>query len=768
MRRRVLSRASGAAYGAIAVIAVGIGLAAMVFALSDAFVWKQLPYANPDQLVSIHFDLGNPHISVTQADFPSLASWQSRTDLFEGIAGFENRGWMRVQVSDRVLPLRAVAATDNLFEVLGVHAEWTDTGAAWVSSRAVSLSVGRLEPGRSARILPEGLLRVGGVLPAAFLLPEPGRTDSVDAIVPLSVGPVKVLEGEQPHLVARLRPGVTPQSVEAALNAVMKATGYSPSVVPLNVSVKTGYPKTYGNAATAARVSNLATGAVSASVLVVLVCWMNIFNIAMTRGLYRQAELATRTALGASSSRIVGHLAAEAGTVAGIGSATALFFAWLVLAATVAVLPPAFATLGLPSMTLRVALFTVLSGAIAGVAWCLASILAWRFTRRRHVHQVTSRDGGAIRVVRFTLVAGQFGVAAVFLTAATLLARSYLNLVNVDTGMEEQTQTLTVAHDSALPLTLRRDVVNRVIVLLRRAEGVQAVGASAGILFRPGAAQVTSPRAQFFTERVLIAGDYFRALGMKFVAGRPPGPGDRAAAVVTEAFARQYSDGRLPVDVNFTGGWKTLAVTGMIRDVRTKGSAFASRPAIFEVSDDWQSLDATTTYLVRVSGRSSSAAWERLIQEVDPQAIVLEGGTLGERLGRAILERTFASVVVGIFAAAGIVIIALGLAGVVAYTVVKRTREIAIRLALGATPSAVTRLVVRDAAIAAICGVAGGVIVSVWLSSALQILLYEVSPTDTATLAFTALSLVGVVLIAALVPAMRVRRIPPARALRVE
>ena len=313
MLRRVLPRASGAVAGAIAVIAVGIGLAAMVFALSDAFVLKPLPYANPDQLVSIDFGLPtDPRVASTrQADFPSLASWRARTDLFEGIAGFENRGWMRVQVTDRILPLRAVAATDNLFQVLGVSAQWTDPGAAWVSSRAVSLSGGGLEPGRSARVLPEGMLRVGGVLPAAFLLPAPGRTDSVDAIVPLSVGPVKVLEGEQPQLVARLRPGVTPQTVEAALNAIMKITGYSPSVVPLNVSVKTGFPKTYGNAATAARVSKLATGAVSASVLIVLLCWMNIFNIAMTRGLYRQAELATRTALGATPSRIVGHLAAR-------------------------------------------------------------------------------------------------------------------------------------------------------------------------------------------------------------------------------------------------------------------------------------------------------------------------------------------------------------------------------------------------------------------------------------------------------------------------
>jgi hypothetical protein len=770
MLRRILPRVTGEVVGAIAVIAVGTGLAAMVFALSDAFVLKPLPYADPDRLVSIGFGLpGDPRVASTdQADFPSLASWQARHDLFEGIAAFEESGgWMRVQVADRILPLRAVAATPNLFEVLGMNVRWTDAGAGWVSRRTVSLSAGALEPGRSARIVPEGVLRVVGVLPSTFLLPDPGRTDPVDVITPLAVGPVKVLNGAQPTLVARLRPGLTPETAQAALSASMASTGYSPSVVPLNRRVKTGYPQTYGNAATAARVSSLAAGALLTSVIILFLCWAHVFNLAMTRGLYRQAELATRTALGATSGRIVGHLAADTARIAAVGSAAALLFAWLTLSTAVAVLPPAFATLGLPSMTPRVAAFVGLAGVFSGVSWCLASVLAWRLTRRRELHQVISGDGSVIRVVRFALVAGQIGVAGVFLAGTTLLARSYLNLVTVDIGMDEDTRTVTVAHDS-VPLPLRRNVVNQVLTLLRRAEGVRAVGAKAHDLFRSGSAHVTSSEVQFYTDRIVIVGDYFDALGITFVAGRPQDSSVRAAAVVTESFAQQYSGGRMPTEVIFTGGWKTLPVMGVVRDVRTRGPALPSRPTIFEVSEDWRSPDAMVTYVLRVAGRSSPAVWERLIHDVDPHAIVLESGMVGERLGRAILERTFATVVVGIFAAATIMVTALGLAGVVAHTVVKRTREIAVRLALGATAGAVTRLVVRDAIVAGACGVAGGAIVSVWLSGTLQSLLYEVSPTDAAAFSVTIASLLGIVVFAALVPAVRAGRVPPATALRAE
>jgi ABC-type antimicrobial peptide transport system permease subunit len=193
-------------------------------------------------------------------------------------------------------------------------------------------------------------------------------------------------------------------------------------------------------------------------------------------------------------------------------------------------------------------------------------------------------------------------------------------------------------------------------------------------------------------------------------------------------------------------------------------------PTVYEVGGDWgRGSEPWTTYVVRVAdGPSRATGWERIVQRMDPLAVVLDSGAVRERLDRSVRDRTFATLVVGLFALASILVTALGLAGVVAYTVVKRTREIAVRLALGATGPGVTRLVMRDALAAGTGGVVAGGFASVWLSGALESLLYDVRPADPTTLLLTAASLLGIVLGAAIVPALRAARIAPATALRAE
>jgi ABC-type antimicrobial peptide transport system permease subunit len=156
------------------------------------------------------------------------------------------------------------------------------------------------------------------------------------------------------------------------------------------------------------------------------------------------------------------------------------------------------------------------------------------------------------------------------------------------------------------------------------------------------------------------------------------------------------------------------------------------------------------------------------VRSADPLALVLDSGTIGDRLGRSIRDRTFASLVVGLFALAAIVVTTLGLAGIVAYTVVKRTREIAIRLALGATGPGVTRLIVGDTLLAGALGVVAGIVASVWLSKSLTSLLYGVPPADPSTLVLTGVSLPAIVLGAAVLPAIRAAHVEPATALRIE
>jgi predicted permease len=759
---RLVSRPSGPLLGAISVIAVGVGLAAMVFALTDP-VFRRLPYGDPDQLVSITIGMPRPGPPAVQSDVPSLASWQARTDLFEGVAGFVDRGWLRVRASDRIVPLRVVAATDNLLEVLGLQSRFaeSDPAAAWVSNRvAATISSGEFQPGRSVPIVPEGVVRVKSVLPPSFLLPQVNRTEPVDALVVLPVGPVIRIQGSGSQaldLVARLRPGVTPQIVEAVLNVSMEPIGRRVAVVPLSRALN-------------ARLRGLAIGALLASGLVVLVCWTNVFSMAITRGLYRGPEIATRTALGATPSRIVRLLAGEGLNAAALGSVSALAVTWLALAAALPALPPQFATLGTPSVTTRVALFIVLAGAVAGVSWCAASLLAWKLGAKRQALHTTSRDGGTIRLVRFVLIAGQLGAASLLLVGSALLGRSYLNLLSIDSGLDDRVQTLTVAHDPGVPVPLRRAVVERTLMALRRAGGVVAAGASSSALLDGRATMrvvVADGRATFMNW-TYVTGDYFNAMGLQFLAGGPPAPGQADEVVVSESAARELFGRRDPVGGVFSYE-RDLRVVGVVRDVRFSGLNLPPRPNIYEQAGGWVGAQPQTTYVLRVVDNSVPvASSERIVREIDPLALVLDSGAIRGLLDRSIRDRTFAALVVGLFALASLIMAALGLAGVVGYTVVKRSRELAIRMALGATVDSVTTLVLRDALTAATCGVVGGVIASVWLSRALESLLYGIHAADPTTLSVTAASLLVVVVGAAMLPAIRVARIAPATALRIE
>ena len=190
----------------------------------------------------------------------------------------------------------------------------------------------------------------------------------------------------------------------------------------------------------------------------------------------------------------------------------------------------------------------------------------------------------------------------------------------------------------------------------------------------------------------------------------------------------------MPIGLSLAKG---LHIAGIVRDVRARGLLVEPRPTIYTQAGDrgWNGTQPRTTYILRVAATSVRVgSWERVIHGVDPFAVVLDSGDIQARLDRSIRNRTFATLVVGLFACASLLVAAAGLGSVVAYTVVTRTREIAIRLALGATGERVTGLVVFDAMTAGACGVAGGVLASVRLSRALESLLYGVRPADPMTL----------------------------------
>lgn len=161
--------------------------------------------------------------------------------------------------------------------------------------------------------------------------------------------------------------------------------------------------------------------------------------------------------------------------------------------------------------------------------------------------------------------------------------------------------------------------------------------------------------------------------------------------MITESLAHQYFDGRMPIGEWLVSNEIGVPIVGVVRDVRARGLSQEPRPTVYEIGHSFLGAIALNTYVIRVAGTPRVGEWERIVADVDPMAVVTDGGAVRERLDHSVRDRTFSTLVIGLFATASILVISLGLAGVVAYTVVKRTRELAVRLALGATGSGVTR-----------------------------------------------------------------------------
>jgi ABC-type antimicrobial peptide transport system permease subunit len=271
-------------------------------------------------------------------------------------------------------------------------------------------------------------------------------------------------------------------------------------------------------------------------------------------------------------------------------------------------------------------------------------------------------------------------------------------------------------------------------------------------------------------ERTNVTDGFFDATGMQFIAGRPLVAADgQRGVVINETLARQGFSNSSPIGEHLQLGGRPTSVVGVVRDAHDRGLAVDPRPWIFAAVATPNPV-ALVTYSVRSSETLSGAPaeWDRAIERAAPGAVVLDDSSLQERLNRSIRDRSFAALVMVLFAGATTSVMAAGLWGVVAYVVTRRTREIGIRLAIGGRAGQIVWLVMRDALAAAACGASCGLVLSLWLSRTLEGLLYGVSAGDLATLLLMTTGLLALALVAGAIPALRAGRLSPSVALRTE
>lgn len=780
-----------AAVGTIAVLALGIGLVSAMFALADPYVTRPLPWPDADRLVTLSVR------TRATTDVPTIEGLRARTDLFASLAAVGNSETVHVTGTDGTMTLRLLPVSRDYFEVLRTavppvvdwrrHAESTETPVLLTTAASRRLRASAL-PGATLRLADDtGAAtgrgyRVRDVLPPSFLFPSGSQI--WDGFAPLPDGAALVEIERTPagfavarvalSPIARLQPGVTLEQVEAALRT---APPEESPVMPSRGQVVMAHSV---QASMTARLRPLATAALGAGVLVLLVCAANVANLLMARGAFRRRELATREALGASGLDLGRLVLVEVGLLAALGVAGGLAVADAVLRATAGLIPAQYVMLGMPEISIRVIGLACLAGAVIVGAGLLPALAAWRMNAAALINQMSTGEPRRIRVARFSMTAVQTAVAVVLLVAAMLMARSYVNLLTQDPGYAGDLFAVGVAQYQGRPAGTWRSEVDTTIERLRRIPGVTAAAAMKGTLvenigrgFAAPAIFVDGQRVSGLVKSVGVG--FFQTTGTRLIDGRLLTPADEnRSAVVSESFARACCPDRSPLGrrVSWTerSVERSVEIVGVVKNVFDVALDRLPTPAAFVSFGDRDQDSAWTTYVLQVDRPASSlaAAVEREIHAVNPRVTIADGGLMRDRLMRSIQDRSFATLIVTFFGLAAIGVSAAGLVGVVGFVVARRTREIAIRMAIGAGKADVLWLVTREAATASGVGAILGLVTGGWVSRTMESFLYGVSPADPWAMALAAVALVAIVSLAAWVPARRAVRLSPSQALRVE
>lgn len=789
---RSLRRTPGFAVVACLTLALGFGANTAMFSVIQAVLLRPLPYLEPERLVMV-WEHNLPRHRERNVVSPSnYLRWKERATSFTDLAMYT---WSSTVFTGGDAPERVSgrSVTTNLFSVLGAQPGlgrlFTPEEGVQGGPEVVLLSHGLWQRrfGRDSAIVGRqvaiagGTATIVGVMPAGF---RPLGTE--EYWEPFTIGAeTREPRGRYAMVLGRLKPGVSPERAGAEMMTIARGlesefpefdTGWSTNVVPLTEQVVGG----------ARQMLLVLFGAVA---LVLLIACANVANLTLVRATGRARETAVRVALGAPRGRLVRQWLLESLLVAGVGGAAGLLLALWGVDLLKALAPsdvPRLAEIRMDGTVLgATALVVVIVGALAGLPAALGM-----GARRAALSEATTRTtaGGVAARWRQGLVVIQLALALMLLAGAGLMIRSLGRLLAVNPGFDPAS-VLTV--ELSLPSALYEEDARRtaffdqVLDQVRALPGVATAGvvsalpltglASAttfSVVGRPAPAPGQAPVAD-----IRSADDgYFPALGIPLRRGRLPAMSDAAASppvvFINETMARQlWPDGDpigARVKVNMDDPEAEPEIAGVVGDVRHDGLDGAIRPMIYYPRA--QSPSGYMVLVVRTAGDMAAltAAIRSVVRGLDPALPIGDIATMEEHVRQSVADRRYPMFLLGLFGALAVSLAAIGLYGVVAHGVGLRTREFGVRIALGATPRDMTRLVLSGAAALALGGVVLGTAGALLSTRVLTHLLYDIAPSDPGTLAAVAALLSVVVVLAAWLPARRAARVDPMTALRAE
>ncbi|HEX8140373.1 MAG TPA: ABC transporter permease [Pyrinomonadaceae bacterium] len=802
---RVLLKRPAFSLVAVLMLALGIGANAAVFSVVNAVVLRPFPYDEADRLVMIWETQPSQGLPFMFASPPNYADWREQNHSFEELAAFTPRDFflargeepVRVsgaQISASLLPLLRISPM--LGRAFTPEEDRPGGPLAVLLSQKLWQSRFGADPsvvGQSVTIDNQSY-RVVGVMPQGFKFPPPialeGNTPTQQAELwtPFATD-MKAGQrgGHFMTVIARLKPGVTIESASADLSTISSR-------------LEQAYPETNaGWAITLTPFEQQVLGRVRPVLLtlliavgfVLLIACVNIANLLLAQGAGRQKEMAVRAALGAGRGRLVRQMLTESLMLACLGGAAGLILATWGVDLLLSLAPGDIPRLEEVGIDLRVLGFacavTFLTGLLFGLLPALGAsspnLLRWLKESGQATGQAPSN-----RLLQNSMVVIEVALSLVLLISAGLLARSFLRLQAVDPGFQP---ARTVTMRVTLPRVKYTERAQRAAAF---AEMEKRLSATPGIEAAGFALEAPLAGDQQGTE-ILIEGEpkpaegeehhagftfvtpgFFRAMGIPLLRGRAFTERDTAdsppVVVVNEALARRYFPGTDPVGKRLIVGFNNEVareVVGVVGAVRQDALSEEARPAVYTPVQQvpWS---RTMTLMVRSSLQPSAAlaAAREQLRAVERDAPIYDVKTMNEIVAESVARPKFSALLVSIFACVALILASIGLYGVVSYSVAQRTREIGIRMALGAQRGDVLKMVLGGGLKLILTGLLIGVAASFALTRLMRSLLFDVTTTDPLTYLGVSALLAIAALLACYLPARRATKVDPMEALRYE